>query len=140
MAYLIGLKNRPPIPKSEGQKQSESADYNRQLVDPCKYLKCYISKNVPIFWQSWSEKVGCSIEISPWFQNILGFHLHMKQKIKSNLVHNLQLNLDIWLSICSFHVIYQVFVLCIRSSFHKVDKLSKKLMDLYIEYLSLCIL
>ena len=35
MAYLIGLKNRPPIPKSEGQKQSESADYNRQLVDPC---------------------------------------------------------------------------------------------------------
>ena len=34
MAYLIGLKNRPPIPKSEGQKQSESADYNRQSVDP----------------------------------------------------------------------------------------------------------
>ena len=34
MAYLIGLKNRPPIPKSEGEKQSESADYNRQSVDP----------------------------------------------------------------------------------------------------------
>ena len=37
MAYLIGLKNRPPIPKSEGQKQSESADYNRQSVDPWSF-------------------------------------------------------------------------------------------------------
>ena len=33
MAYLIGLKNRSPIPKSEGQKQSESADYNWQSVE-----------------------------------------------------------------------------------------------------------
>ena len=43
MAYLIGPKNRPPIPKSEGPKQSESADYNRQSVDPCSYVRSLIS-------------------------------------------------------------------------------------------------
>ena len=45
MAYLIGLKNRPLIPKSEGHKQSESADYNRQSVDPCHILSMVYNLN-----------------------------------------------------------------------------------------------